>query len=207
MTIKYGTHNLVKRIINWHEVEKVIYNGEEIRPNDYIINTDFRNLSSLPSWWSATSSSSNIYYYPEWISAFYLDITHDLSIINKMTEKVEFVWNGNSLDSFSSSWVGSSVGGAGRVSLNNALYRRAGWQQFNIQPYTTYFFETVYDIINNTVTCTSLLGDTYDSVVYSWDDYFRGISWWITFLRGITKYYIEVYRDTFLLEKVTVSVE
>lgn len=33
MGIKYGSHDLVKRIIDWHEVEKVMYNGSQIRPN------------------------------------------------------------------------------------------------------------------------------------------------------------------------------
>ena len=33
MGITYGSHNLVKRIINWHNVEKVIYDGNQIWPS------------------------------------------------------------------------------------------------------------------------------------------------------------------------------
>lgn len=51
MSIKYGTHDLVKRIINWHEVEKVIYNGNQIRPSS----TPPTPTPTYSWWWDFSS--------------------------------------------------------------------------------------------------------------------------------------------------------
>ena len=64
MTIKYNGQDLVRRIINWHDVEKVMYNGIQIRPSSptptptYHIMWDFASAwasGQLPSGWTMTA--------------------------------------------------------------------------------------------------------------------------------------------------------
>ena len=69
MGITYGSHNLVKRIIDGHNVEKVIYNGNQIWPSSpqptYHVMSDFTQWG-LPSWWY--SSYGSVSHSNDWIS-------------------------------------------------------------------------------------------------------------------------------------------
>lgn len=78
MGIKYGSHDLVKRIIDWHEVEKVMYNGSQIWPNTaptpqptYHIMWDFTQ-GVMPSWRQTTDWSIDQDWF-SWWHVFYSD--------------------------------------------------------------------------------------------------------------------------------------
>lgn len=111
MSIKYGSHDLVKRIIDWHNVEKVIYNGNQIWPSSpqpqptYHIVWDFTQWS-LPSWWSSTYGG--VSYSNNWIS---LDTTGWTDYVT--------IKNQNSMP---------SLVNASRIKIDYDFYRTDVWE-------------------------------------------------------------------------------
>lgn len=72
MAIKINSKNLTKRVIDGKEVEKVILNWAEIRPNEvphinYHVINDFSSWGSLPWWWS--TSSWDVTISSDWVSS------------------------------------------------------------------------------------------------------------------------------------------
>lgn len=105
MAIKINWQDLQKRIISWQEVERVILDETQIRPERYIIYWPFSTSAEswvLPEWWTSNQYVSIITTGNKWVTGTSNDNNWELFYtlpsrmwIKKFTTNMSFFWDGN----------------------------------------------------------------------------------------------------------------